>query len=388
MKKNNNVRYLCVDDEPNIESTRRRLAAGGQLTIELRRPVADWTAEVDAIHRAMTVEKYSGLLIDFRLDETHQGLKSKGTDGKVVRYTAESLVSELRRRSVEGGKDESYPIVLWSTAKFLKRFYELNPGYLVSYDSIWDKEQLAGDMAGYRQRLTSLNRGYQQLAVAVQRGKVDMPTLLAAAGMSVLTEFDQFMRQRAHGTPYVFQYALFIAHDVLEVGGPLIDAATVRAFLGVEKMAEKDWVTILAALGKEVIYRGIFADAYERYWRDNILRALETLTGAASWLSLPAAERAALLRRHFKRAKIEPAKPMGKDYATDYDCVCAVTKKPLAKRNGYRLLNTRSLRWKEPEYVAGVTYRLKYAELSKTLPLEAEDKERFAAQYGLKPRSV
>lgn len=386
MTKKSKISYLCVDDESDIESTRRRLAAAGGLTIKLRRPLADWTGEVEAIHQAMTGDGYSGLLIDFRLDETHHGVQTKADDGKLVRYTAESLVSELRRRSVEGGKDESYPIVLWSATKFLKQFYELNPGYVVSYDSIWDKEQLSKDMPGYGRRLISLSQGYQHLANSLHKGKgkADMPTLLAASDMSVLSEFNQFMQQRARGNPYAFQYALFIAHDVLEVGGPLIDAAMVRAFLGVETLAAKDWAAVLNSLGKDAIYRGIFSDSYERFWREKILRGLETLTGASSWLSLPAVERTALLKRQFKRAKFEAAKPLGKDYATDYDCVCDVTKRPLAKRNGYRLLNTRPLPWKDPEYVAGTTYRLKFAELSKSHPLEAEDKERFAAQYKLK----
>jgi hypothetical protein len=382
MKKKSRISYLCVDDEPDIGSTLKRLILASKIPIDLRRPVADWTGEVAAIHKGMTADGYNGLLIDFRLDETHQGTKTK-TDGMIVRYTAESLVSELRRRSVEGGKDESYPIVLWSTAKFLKRFYELSPGYMVSYDAIWDKEHLVHDMADYGNKLASLSQGYQELTASLHKGKADMKTLLGAAKMSVLTEFDQFIQKRAHGEPYAFQYALFILHDVLEVGGPLIDAATLRAFLGVEEWPGKSWESALSMLGKDVLYDGVFSTSYQRFWRQKALEALETLTEVPSWLSLTAEERVPLLKKHLKGARIAPSRPLAKDYSTDYDCACAVTRKPLSKRNGFRLLDSRPLPWKDADYVAGVTYRLKFSELSKTIPLEAEEKERFAAQFGI-----
>jgi hypothetical protein len=382
MKRKSKPSYLCVDDEPDIESTLRRLVTVGKVPIDLRRPVADWTGEVAAVHKAMTTDRYTGLLIDFRLDETHQGKKTK-TDGMIVRYTAESLVSELRRRSVEGGKDESYPIILWSTAKFLKRFYELNPGYVVSYDAIWDKERLARDMAGYGRRLTSLSQGYQTLTVSLRKGKADMKTLLGTGEMSVLTEFDQFIQKKAQGNRYAFQYALFILHDVLEANGPLIDTATLQAFLGIAEWPGKSWTTALSVLGKEIIYQGVFSTFYHRFWRQKVLQALEGLTGVSSWLSLAAEERVLLLKRRLKRVRIAAAQPLGKGYSTDYDCACAITRRPLAKRNGFRLLDSRPLPWKEPEYVAGVTYRLKFSELSKTRPLEAEEKERFATQFGI-----
>jgi hypothetical protein len=381
-KRKNNISYLCVDDEPDIQSTLRRLGGASHIRIDLRRPVADWTGEVAAIHKAMTSNGYTGLLIDFRLDETHQGKQTK-TDGMIVRYTAESLVSELRRRSVEGGKDESYPIVLWSTAKFLKTFYELNPGYVATYDAIWDKERLVKDVDRYGNKLSSLSRDYGRLGLSLRKGKAAMAELLNTDEGSVIVEFDQFSQKRAQGNSYAFQYALFILHDVLEVPGPLIDSATLRAYFGVDNWPGKSWDRALALLGEPVKYDGIFAQAYPRFWGHKAVEAIEAITGASSWLSLPADERVVLLKAHLRRCPLKPAKPMAKDYSTDYDCVCAVTRRPLAKRNGFRLLDSRPLPWKEPEYVAGITYRLRFSELSKTSPLDAEEKERFAVQFGI-----
>jgi hypothetical protein len=373
------IKYLCVDDEPDIGATLRRLEGAGPLKMKLDRPVADWAEEVDRIQQAMS-GGYSGLLIDFRLDETHAGKPTK-SDGKPVRFTAESLVSELRRRSLEGGKDESYPIVLWSTAAFLERFYELTPTYSSAYDDIWDKKLVVADMAKYARLLASFADGYQQLATALAKKAAGMKTLLAATDMAVVREFEQFMNKRTRGHPYAFQYALFICHDILAISGPLIDVDLLHAFLGVERLNAAELKATLASLGRGIVYDGIFSESYFRIWRDPLLKAIEALTGASSWLSLPADERVTLLKKKVKRVKFVAAKPIHNDYSTDYDCICAITKRPLAKRNGYRLLDARPLPWKEPNYVAGIEYRKRYNDLSKTKPLEVDDKERFCLQF-------
>ena len=209
--------------------------------------------------------------------------------------------------------------------------------------------------------------------------------LLATEDSRVVREFEQHMHKRPKGKPHTFQYALFIRHDILGINGPLIDRPTLQAFFGIENPPEKSWQQIMSLLGPEVLYRGVLADTFPRFWRDRVLARLESITAVSSWLSLPAEERVALLKKLCKGMKLVPAEPIASGYATDYDCVCAVSQRALAKRNGFRLLDSRPLPWKQPDYVSGIEYRKKINELSKSRPLEAEDKARFNTQFGVRP---
>lgn len=377
------TKYLCVDDEPDIPATKRRLEAAGPLLITLERPVADWADQVQMIQARINCG-HSGLLIDFRLDETHQAKpKKKPAKGKLVRFTAESLISELRRRSVENGKDASYPIVLWSTAKFLEEFYEVSGVSWMAFDDIWNKAEVTEHREHYAAMLVSLSAGYNALKVALGKNHVRIGPLLAAEESSLVREFDQFISKRTRGQPYAFQYALFLKHDILDVPGALINGEYLRAILGVENLDDSVRDRLLEALGAQIRYKGVFADSHVRYWRDVLVKQLEAVTGTGSWLSLGAEERVALLMKVLKRTRLDAAKPIVRDYSTDYDCVCALSHRPLAKRNGYRLLDSRPLPWKEPYYVAGPEYRKRYQDLVKKKPLESDDAERFILQYSI-----
>jgi hypothetical protein len=377
------TKYLCVDDEPDIPAKIRRLEADGTLAIKLERPIPDWADQIDKIQAGIAAGR-SGLLIDFRLDETHSGAAGKPKAGKKVRYTAESLVAELRRRSVEGGDDGSYPIVLWSTARFLEKFYEVNGILATAFDDIWNKSEVTEHRADYVRLLTSFAAGYRTLKSQLAKKKVTMGKLLATEETSVIREFDQYISKCAHGQPYAFQYALFIKHDILDVSGPIIDDDYLRAILGVAELDERTCARLVNALGEPIRYQGIFAASHRRYWRDPLIRRLEAATGATSWLSLPAAERMALLSKVDRRGQFAAAKPIERGYSTDYDCICALSRRPMAKRNAYRFLEARPLPWKEPRYVAGPEYRKRYQTLVKIRPLEADDTERFNLQYSVK----
>ena len=390
MTQKSSLRFLCVDDEPDIESITRRLKTVGKFDLVLERPVPDWAAQVENIQKAMTAGHYAGLLIDFRLDEVHAAPKPKNNAAGKVRYTAEALISELRRRSLECGRDDnnSYPIILWSTAALLKEFYELNPAYNVSYDDIWDKGLLPDDIPGYARRLKILSAGYAEIAAILEnvpKGQSAVSSLLAIdASSRVVRDFEQYMFKRPKGKPHTFQYALFVRHDILGVNGPLIDRPTLDAYLGINPVSENAWKALMSLLGPEIRYRGVMGDLFPRFWREAVLSKLESLTATSSWLSLPASERVSRLKKARKGLKVSAAEPIEKGYSTDFDCSCSVSFRPLSRRNGYRLLESRSLPWKQPDYVAGVEYRKKLTELSRSRPLEPEDKLRFNAQFGIR----
>ncbi len=375
------IKYLCLDDERDIESACRRLQSANHLKIELVRPKSDWSQQVELIDNSLRSGDFDGLLIDFRLDETHHGTSSEDSDGKKVRYTAESLITELRRRSVEGGGDGSYPIVLWSTAAFLKGFYELNPAYSVAYDDIWDKASLPNRHGEYATKLIGLRTGYSEIAKRLATDSADITSLLRTEPTSVIKDLQQNLNKKTRGKPHTFQYALFITHDILEVNGPLIDSNLLHAYLGVSSLTSAQRDKIFNILGKDAIYNGVFADTFQRFWRDKIINRLESATGAFSWLSLAAEERVGLLMKAVKGIRLAPAAPLSAGYSTDYDCVCAITGRPLSRRNAFRLAELRTLSWKEAEYASGVAYRRNFNDLSKSRPLDGDDYERFCEHF-------
>jgi hypothetical protein len=374
------TKFLCLDDEPDIPAKIRLLENAGSLTIELVRPVPDWADQIDQVHDRIRAGT-AGLLIDFRLDETHSGAPKIQKQGKVVRYTAESLVTELRRRSIEDGKDLSYPIILWSTAKFLEKLYEVNSIVATTFDSIWRKDEVSDDRSTYATVLSSLARGYADLRRALKAGHVPLAKLLRCPESSLTRELDQYIGKRTAGQPYAFHYALFVLHDLLNVPGPLVTAAYVHALLGVEPLDERTWAMVVNKLGDDACYRGIFSDSHQRFWRHAVITGLETITKQSSWLSLTASERVKTLQQVWPRGRFTAAAPLGKGYSADFDCVSALSGRPLARRDGYRLLDARPMPWKEARYVAGSEYRKRYQELSRTKPLEADDAERFHLQY-------
>lgn len=211
-----------------------------------------------------------------------------------------------------------------------------------------------------------------------------MPALLATDMSRAVRDFDQYMSKRPRGKPHTFQYALFIRHDILGVNGPLIDQPTFNAFLGIQAPDEKTGKKLSSVLGPEVRYQGVLSDLSPRYWREALIGKLEYATSTSSWLSLPASERVTRLKKICKGVKLLPADPIDKSYSTDYDCACAVSNKPLSRRNGYRLQEARSLPWKQPDYVSGIEYRKKLSELSRSRPLETDDRVRFNAQFGVR----
>src|SRR4051812_25262623 len=99
MQKLKTMRLLCIDDEPDIETVCNSLADRA-LKIDVRQPHANWGQQISEIHDSLSKDGFQGLLIDFRLDELHSGKQTKDDQKEVVCYTAEALVSELRRRSV------------------------------------------------------------------------------------------------------------------------------------------------------------------------------------------------------------------------------------------------------------------------------------------------
>src|SRR4051812_4636054 len=103
-RKKNRPSFLCIDDDKHLVSLCEAIELQSPVRLTAETPPPTWEAAIEGITVRLTGRKFDGLLLDFRLDEY-----PTGANKLKVRYTAESLVNELRRRSIEGS-DKSYPI--------------------------------------------------------------------------------------------------------------------------------------------------------------------------------------------------------------------------------------------------------------------------------------
>jgi hypothetical protein len=367
--------FLCIDDDKQLVSLCEAIEIHGRVNLTPEPPPPTWEEAIDEITKRLASQQFDGLLLDFRLDEYPTGTKNIK-----VRYTAESLVNELRRQSVEG-TDRSYPIILWSTAENLSWYFSINPSYTGLYDGIWDKAIAREHAPEYAKKLESLAKGYRKLHVAAKKGQ-PLHTVLNCSATAVVAEMEQAFTAKIKQAPYAFNYATFIINRILRFNGVLIDRATVSAILGVADSESVDSVLRkLATKQVPVLYTGVFDESDERFWREDLITRLNQQLSGGHWLHLEAKERVAILARKLRLKSLRPAKAIYDGYQTDFDCVCAHTRRPLARRNGYRLRAPLLDPWIEPNYIAGTVYRTLSQRDAGRLRLDTGEIERFNADF-------
>jgi hypothetical protein len=368
--------FLCIDDDVQLASLCEAIGLNPDVRLTPEAPPATWESAIEDITRRLTGREFDGLLLDFRLDEF-----PSATNNVKVRYTAESLVNELRRHSVEGA-DKSYPIVLWSTADNLSLYFSFNPSYTGLYDGIWDKAAAGQSAYEYGNILISLADGYQKLHTAAKRGQA-LHVVLNCRATAVLLEMEQAFTTKIKQAPYTFNYATFIINRILRYNGVLIDLPTAAALLGIDGVTHAGTVVAKSATKQRpIVYSGVFSEASPRFWRDDLLGALNELSNGGFWLHLKAEERVSILVKKLRLRNLRPAKAIYVDYQTDFDCVCAKTLKPLSRRNGFRLHAAVLDAWIEPRYIAGTAYRQLSQAEAKRFILDVGEQERFDATFG------
>jgi len=372
--------FLCIDDDPQLSSVCASIGLRAPVKLTLQAPPNAWEKAIDEITAKLTSRKFDGLLLDFRLDEYPETV-----NGVKVRYTAESLVNELRRRSVEDGNgDNSYPIILWSTANNLSGYFSINPSYTALYDGIWDKEVVRNNALEYGLKLASLASGYQSLHLAAKKN-LPLHSVLNCAATSVLIEMEQAFVSKIKKAPYAFNYATFVINRILRFNGVLIDLETIAAILGINAPGKIELIiNKLSTPGKEIIYTGVFSSGNKRFWREPLLAALNQLSGE-HWVHLKADLRAEILSKKFRLKNLTAAQSIHASYQTDFDCVCAYSRKPLARRNGYRIHPSTQDPWIQPSYVAGTVYRMIPTSDVRRPQLDVGEQERFKSDFSSKP---
>jgi len=371
------IKINCIDDEPSSSQLCEFLNhhSHGRLNI-VRRAPSNWEKEVAFLIEDISQGKGNGCLLDYRLDEKislESGLKVP------VSYTADSLIQELRRRSVEQ-EDTSFPVILWSNADRLDEFDQLDPNFRKNYDLVIDKELIDTSADSYVCQILSLAKGYSKVRPKKTR-ITSICDLMNPPSNALISSIDNYFKKKFHAGAHGYQTALYIIHETLNCEGPLIGREMVSAILGIDTNDSKIRLKIDSFL-KKFRYTGVFSDGFERYWKTPLLANLNSLVKrSSSWIRLPAEERALALKTEFRVRTLPYTTPIQDDYSRAYDTICAFSRRPMNRMDGFALFEDDGRVWKEQRFISGNALRRNFKKRAKQFRLEEGEERRFLALY-------
>jgi hypothetical protein len=132
-------------------------------------------------------------------------------------------------------------------------------------------------------------------------------------------------------------FARSILSNLIFGNGPLVDERTLAARLGIDIDKSADWTKLLDKLAMQAKYTGVFGTAWPRWWMHRIFDAWSPVSDGGSLQRMEAAQRVALLRKHFKLQKLEAALPVDEGYDQRYWHVCKFLKAPISPADAVQL---------------------------------------------------
>lgn len=145
------------------------------------------------------------------------------------------------------------------------------------------------------------------------------------------------------------ELARFILREAIEYVGVLVDESILLARLGIDKENSKDWEKLKASLD-EFKYKGVFADAWERWWWFRIDEWLMQEFGIEDLKGISAKERVKIISNN--KLNLIGAVPLEYSNSTQFWTICFVTKKPLDPYEGFVVDKKIHFPWQEEFYVS------------------------------------
>ncbi|MDW3191277.1 MAG: hypothetical protein R8G66_02900 [Cytophagales bacterium] len=283
------------------------------------------------------LKKYDGIILDLRLD---------GNSEIDVKFTASGLAQELRNRSAahEGIKD--VPIILCSTDKKIREYYNRDHTSHDLFDYRFVKD-VSPNWEKIALKLQSIANGYEEL----KEVKGNLNKILGRD----IKPVDSRIMGKFIDTESVFpihEYSQHFLKEVIRKSGPLIPEKLFAARLGIDIAKSSDWSNLLRKFFLDAKYNGIFSDSWERWWMDLIQEKFKSLTGKRL-ASLNAEQRVKLIKDATNLNEIVTAKPIEKAVSTNYWTLCEFFKKPLDPLEGFKIHYTKEPKpWQDQMYLS------------------------------------
>ncbi len=334
----NKPKYIFIDDEiKQIESVVEQIVSQQKVDIESIE-VANFDEQISYLSQQQGID---GFIFDLRLD---------GSQQSKAKYQASTLAQQYRNLVTEG-KVVDVPIILCSSEERIKLMYK----DFTSHD-LFDYSFLKIPKDSWKiisLKLYSLSEGYKKIK---SKGN-DWVSMLEIDGESIdkriFSKFENRIEKKFKVPAH--EYARHVIKELLEKTGPLIKEEILAARLGVdiEKSSQEEWDKVKYEVFGSSKYTGVFSDAWECWWMDDVNNIFEKrISGGKPLASMEADERLNLVNKYSKVALVF-SEVIEKSSSKRYWTICEGTKKPLDSREGFRVaMDNEPEPWQEYEYIS------------------------------------
>jgi len=341
------INYLYIDDDvtndlqpliQSIESQNKDLKIQHELPLE-------FAAQIKHIESLIKTSKIDGLILDLRLDQNRQAANYRGT----------SLAQELRTTSTEK-RIPDIPIVLLSMRNRYNKSYRNDHTSHDLYDAAYIKDSIGVDLPAstVSSELMSLAIGYKKLNKSKGNDSAKFASQILSLNSAEVGALDNAILAALTPNKPMREVARFIVKELIKTPGPLIDEKVIAARLGVDIMKSKDWNKLKGIIAAKTSYKGIFSDAWPRWWA----HSLEKWWSSIKWLEkgferLEARERVDAIKKLTGLKKLDDAKPIQNNYSTRFRTVCLGFEMPLDPVDGVLARDDKGrAAWQDKDYIS------------------------------------
>lgn len=332
----NKAKYLYIDDfnDASIQAIKDGLSDTGTIDVdytqvkEFKDLITDFEGDFN---------KYDGIILDLRLD-LNPALN--------VKFSATGLAQELKNRSAANEGIRDVPIILCSTDKNIREYYNRDTTGHDLFDYRFLKEARP-NWEKIASKLQSISNGYNLL----NENKSDLSKILHRD----INTIDTRIIGRLIDSESIFPTHYYVQHILKEIirnPGPLINENLLAARLGIDISSSPEWQTLIDSIFLDEKYNGIFSDGWSRWWSDLVISKFKIITGNRL-SSLNAEKRVEHLIKNTGLEKIVPAKPISNSISTNFWTICEYYKMPLDPLEGFRILYKKDPKpWQEQQYLS------------------------------------
>lgn len=333
-------KVLYIDDEKDdlIIPLKNRLEEGDILKIDLAKPMK-FEDQLDNLIGIL--KDFQGVILDLQLN-SHQE-SEKGVEQFQVKYQAPPLAQMIRTLASEN-KIKDLPIILCSTENKIKASFNKD---FTSHD-LFDWTFLKDDLNNQTvNKIASFIEGY----LFIDENKTNYSKILERD----YDEIDERILSRfiTEENPPNHEIARVIFKDIVQPTGVLINEQTLAARLGIDiEQSGEEWNSLLSNYFENARYKGVFNEAWYRWWNDISLDIFEEITGE-NCASVNANKRVDLLKEKTEFKNLVAAEPIKLNSSNDFWNICEITKKPIDPFEGYKINEKNEPKpWQDYSYVS------------------------------------
>lgn len=278
-----------------------------------------WEKVIESIKQKLNDENYDGLILDLRLD--------RELDNK---YKGNTLAQEVRNLATLG-EIKDCPIILYSGPDKLQGLYDIDD----TSHNLFDAKFIKGDLGlreskNARNILKSLATGYLKI-----REDSRVSSILKIDNKQIDYRIKEKVESLQGKKVATHEYARFILTYIIQSPGVLINENILAARLGVDVDRSADHWTEFKTQLKSIEYKGVFYEAYPRWWANSLISWWENIFdhGIDTIANLDANERISALNNKFNLQLI-PAEKTTHSSSNYFWTICIKSLAPIAIEDG------------------------------------------------------